>query len=226
MVAATVGHALYTHSVRRGPGALVAAVPMLLAMGVIAVLFMRDLDAKPHEAAPTSLSPPSIGPPRRSSRRPPSLRAVRDALRRADRPISYAGRSLGTVVTIGAMLVGLAAAVAFGHYAHVDFGAVDEHDVSTTAPVALLGAGILAAFPLSGFLVARASGVATLLEPALSAGLAILAALILRGRVSTLRPRPPPPGVLSPWPLLAREHGSGGSPSERRVARPVFAAAT
>jgi RsiW-degrading membrane proteinase PrsW (M82 family) len=182
-VAATVGDALYTHFVYgRGPGALVAAVPMLLAMGLIAVLFMRDLDAKPREApAPTSRSPLSIGPPRRSSRHPPSLRAVRDALRRADRPIMLGWIALGTVVTIGAMLVGLAAAVAFGHYAHVDFGSVDEHDVSTTAPVALLGAGILAAFPLSGFLVARASGVATLLEPALSAGLAILAALVLLG---------------------------------------------
>ena len=41
--------------------------------------------------------------------------------------------------------------------------------------------GILAAFPVSGFLVARASGVPTLLEPALSAGLAIVAALVLLG---------------------------------------------
>ncbi len=88
---------------------------------------------------------------------------------------------VGTLVTIGAMIVGLAASIAFGHYARVDFAAVDEHDVSTTAPVALLGAGILAAFPLSGFIVARASGVATLLEPALSAGLAIVAALVLLG---------------------------------------------
>jgi hypothetical protein len=106
---------------------------------------------------------------------------MREALRRADRPIMLRWIAIGALVTIGAMLVGLAASIAFGHYAHVDFAAVDEHDVATTAPVALLGAGILAAFPLSGFLVARASGVPTLLEPALSAGLAIAASLVLLG---------------------------------------------
>jgi hypothetical protein len=77
--------------------------------------------------------------------------------------------------------VGLGSSIAFGHYAHVDFAAVDEHDVSTTAPVALLGAGLLAAFPVSGFFVARASGLPTLLEPALAAALAILASLVLLG---------------------------------------------
>jgi len=42
-------------------------------------------------------------------------------------------------VTLGAMITGLSASIAFGHYAHVDFAAVNEHDLSTTAPVALLG---------------------------------------------------------------------------------------
>jgi hypothetical protein len=78
-------------------------------------------------------------------------------------------------------MAGLTASIAFGHYAHVDFAAVNEHDVSTTAPVALLGAGLLAAFPVSGFLVARGSGLPTLLEPALSAALAIIATLVLLG---------------------------------------------
>ena len=189
---ATLGHAFYAHFVYgRGPGALVAAVPMLLAMGVVAGLLARDLRTRGDRVSriPGSDPDPLHGgrlsvPPMSaltSSRRPPSLRAVRDALRRADRPIMLGWIGLGTLVTIGAMIVGLGASIAFGHYAHVDFAAVDEHDVSTTAPVALLGAGILAAFPLSGFLVARASGVPTLLEPALSAGLAIVASLVLLG---------------------------------------------
>jgi hypothetical protein len=63
----------------------------------------------------------------------------------------------------------------------VDFAAVDERDVSTTAPAALLGAGLLGAFPLSGYLVAKASALPTLLEPALSAGLALMLSLILLG---------------------------------------------
>ena len=53
--------------------------------------------------------------------------------------------------------------------------------MSTTAPVALLGAGLLAAFPLSGFLVARASAARTLLEPAMATGLAIGLTLVLLG---------------------------------------------
>jgi hypothetical protein len=79
------------------------------------------------------------------------------------------------------MTVGLVCSVAFGHWAHVDFSTVDEHDVSTTAPVALLGSGLLAAFPLSGYLIARASNLPTLLEPALASGLAILLMLVLLG---------------------------------------------
>jgi hypothetical protein len=157
-------------------------------MALVAVLIARDLRARgeafgPPGSDPTFGSRLSISPPSmvKSSNRPPSLRAVREALRRADRPIMFRWIAVGALVTIGAMIVGLAASIAFGHYAHVDFAAVDEHDVSTTAPVALLGAGVLAAFPLSGFLVARASRVPTLLEPALSASLAIVASLVLLG---------------------------------------------
>ncbi len=189
-LAATVGHAFYAHfTYGRGPGALVALVPMLLMMALVATMLARDLHRRGEEAvrAPgfassdgglLSSTPYSVPT---SSTSPPSLRAVREALRKADRPIMVRWIVVGTLVTIGAMIVGLAASIAFGHYARVDFAAVDEHDVSTTAPVALLGAWILAAFPLSGFIVARASGVATLLEPALSAGLAIVAALVLLG---------------------------------------------
>ena len=189
--AATIGHAFYAHFVYgRGPGALVAVAPMLLGMGGIAGLMARDLRVRGDRSSrvPSSSSPDgfggrlsltSIGPA--SSNRPPSLRAVRDALRRADQPIMLRWIAAGALVTIGAMILGLSASIAFGHYAHVDFAAVDEHDVSTTAPVALLGAGLLAAFPLSGFLVARASGLPTLLEPALSAALAITATLVLLG---------------------------------------------
>jgi RsiW-degrading membrane proteinase PrsW (M82 family) len=191
-LAATLGHAFYAHFVYgRGPGAIVVAAPMLLAMGLVAWLVARDLRQRgdrvsripgsdpTFEGGRLSIAPLSALPT--SSNRPPSLRAVREALRRADRPLMLRWIAIGALVTIGAMIAGLAASVAFGHYAHVDFAAVDEHDVSTTAPVALLGAGILAAFPLSGFLVARASGVPTLLEPAISAGLAIVSTLVLLG---------------------------------------------
>ena len=185
---ATLGHAFYAHFVYgRGPGALVAAVPMLMAMVLVGFVLARDLrqrGERPSQIPPSEIggarlsAPPSLA---ESSRRPPSLRAMRDALRRADSPIRLRWIAIGALVTIGTMIAGLASSIAFGHYAHVDFAAVDEHDVSTTAPVALLGAGLLAAFPLSGFLVARASRLPTLLEPTLAAALAIVAALVLLG---------------------------------------------
>jgi RsiW-degrading membrane proteinase PrsW (M82 family) len=187
LLAAMVGHGLYTHlAYGRGTGALVGLVPMLLVMTAVAVLAARDLRARGDRSSriPTSsdaaggrLSALSLSPVSSA----PSLRAMRMALHRGDAPVRVRWILVGTLVTIGAMILGLSASIAFGYYAHVDFAAVDEHDVATTAPVALLGAGLLAAFPLSGALVARASGVPTLLEPALAAGLAIIATLVLLG---------------------------------------------
>lgn len=90
----------------------------------------------------------------------------------------------GSFVTTGAMILGIVGAIVFGHLAHVDFSMVDEHDVSTTAPVALLGSGLLAAFPTSGFLIARASSLPSLLEPAIAAVLAIVLALVMLGMLA------------------------------------------
>src|SRR5205085_1368838 len=106
---------------------------------------------------------------------------MRDALRRSNGPLVIRWVLFGTIVTIGAMVTGVGIAIGFGFAAHVDFSIVDEHDVTTTAPVAILGAGLLGAFPVSGFLIARASNLPTLLEPALATALAILGTLALLG---------------------------------------------
>jgi len=102
-------------------------------------------------------------------------------MRREGQPITFRWILFGALVTVGAMTVGVVLSVLFGHYMHIDFSAVDEHDVTTTGPVALLGSGLLAAFPVSGYLIARASNLPTLLEPALASGLAILLTLVLLG---------------------------------------------
>jgi RsiW-degrading membrane proteinase PrsW (M82 family) len=179
-LAATVAHGLYAHFVYgRGPGALVAVAPLLLMMGGITWIFARDLRVR-SDAPPSSrrlFSRFSLD----AVSKPPSLNAVREALRRADHPIMLRWILLGALVTVGAMLAGVAGSVAFGNWAHIDFGIVDEHDASTVGPVALLGAGVLSAFPISGFLVAKASSLPTLLEPALATALAIVLALILLG---------------------------------------------
>lgn len=181
-IGAVVGHGLYIHFVYgRGPGALLAVLPLLVAMGVAAAFAARDLrqrgDAREPGERLSRVSFTSLD----VFSNPPSFRNVREALRRREEPLKVRWVVYGAVVTLGAMIVGLAGSVAFGNWAHVDFSLVDEHAVSTTAPVALLGAGLLAAFPVSGFLVARASAARTLLEPAMATGLAIVITLALLG---------------------------------------------
>lgn len=180
-LAATVLHALYVHLVYgRGSAALVGALPLLLAILVASVLSARELRIRVDQPSRTSELLDRVSALSVVSS-PPSLRTVREAMRREGQPIALGWIAFGALVTVGAMTAGLALSVAFGHWARVDFSIVDEHDLATTAPVALLGAGVLAAFPVSGYLVARASSLPTLLEPALASAMAIVLTLVLLG---------------------------------------------
>jgi RsiW-degrading membrane proteinase PrsW (M82 family) len=182
---AMLAHGLYVHFVYgRGPGALLGVAPLLLAMGALAWFAGRDLVTRGDRPSRT----PGPYNENRLSRAsatylpaPPSFDAVRQALRRSDEPIKVRWILFGAFVTLGAMITGVAGGVLLGHLAHIDFSVVDEHDVTTIGPVALLGAGLLAAFPLSGYLVARGSGAHTLLEPALAAALALVVTWIALG---------------------------------------------
>jgi RsiW-degrading membrane proteinase PrsW (M82 family) len=179
---ATIAHGLYAHLVYgRGPGALIGTLPLLLAMGVVAFFAGRDLRQRGERTSRSSLYGTMERPSFVYLSAPPSLQTVREALRRADQPIMIRWIVFGAMVTIGVMIAGLGVSIAFGAWARVDFSVVDEHDVTTTAPVALLGSGLLAAFPVSGYLIARASNLPTLLEPALATGLAIALTLVVLG---------------------------------------------
>lgn len=179
-IVATAAHGLYIHLVYgRGPGALVGTVPLLLAMAVVTFFAVRDLVARADRSSRTSMLLERVSALYTSG--PPSLETVKQAMRREGRPLTLRWVFFGALVTLGTMTAGLALSVAFGHWAHVDFSIVDEHDVTTTAPVALLGSGILGAFPIAGYLIAKASNLPSLLEPALASGLAIVATLALLG---------------------------------------------
>jgi len=166
----------YDHIVfHRGKAALLAVLPVLLCMAGISVLAARDLSR--HGAM-------SSGPrSRRLSIAPPSLNAMREALLRTERPVMLTWIAFGALVTTGVMTAMLAGAVAAGHRFGVDFAAVDRGDTSLAgaAPLMLLGGAALLAFPVAGFLVARASSTRTVLEPAMSAALAIAGSLVLLG---------------------------------------------
>jgi RsiW-degrading membrane proteinase PrsW (M82 family) len=177
-VAAVLAHGLYAHFVYgRGPGAVLAVTPLLAAMGVLAWILGRDLFTRASEPSP----PSSRGGRLSRMSQPPSLATVRAALSVGDEPIRVGWILFGALVIFGAMIVGLAAGVVAAHALHVDLATIDEHDVGGASPVLLLGVGLLASFPTAGWLVARAAGVRTLLEPALATVLALLLTLVTLG---------------------------------------------
>jgi RsiW-degrading membrane proteinase PrsW (M82 family) len=176
-LAAALFNGVYDHIVlTQPPAALVAAIPILATIGVLATLGARDL-LKRGELAK--------GQRRRvlPSLAPPSLKTMREALRRAERPIVLTWILFGALVTVGVMIAALAGAVALGHRMGLDFAAVDRHDGggAATAPLVLLGSAALGSFPIAGWLVAKASRAQSVMEVAISAILAILGTLILLG---------------------------------------------
>ena len=165
-LAATLLHGLYAHIVwARGPGFLVTVIPLFLFMGVGAWVALRDL------------GPDSRMPQHSAFADPPSLQALREALRPVDHRLGVRWIVVGAFATLGLMIALLGLAVLLGHRMGVDFSLADESDVRSTGPLVLLGAAVLLAFPIAGYLVAKASAAHSVLEPALAAGLA-LAALV------------------------------------------------
>lgn len=165
-------HALYDHIVfGRGVGVLVLALPMLAMMGLVAWVALRDV--APRSSRGRSLLSSARIP------EPPSLNAVRHALRKTERPLMLHWIALGALVTLGVVVVLLVVAVYLGHRIGVDFALADEGDVRSSGPLVLLGTATLAGFPTAGYLVAKASAAQSVLEPAMGAGLAIAAAVAL-----------------------------------------------
>jgi hypothetical protein len=164
-------HAFYDHIVfGRGPGLLVVALPMLVAMGLVTWSALRDLSPS-ASGAPSSL--PLHLP------EPPSLRVVRRALQRTDQPIALRWIVVGALVNIGAVIMCVAVTVLLARRFGIDLTVADEADMRSSGPLVLVGTAVLAAFPVAGFLVARASSAHTVLEPAFAAVLAIAGAVAL-----------------------------------------------
>ncbi|MEO5728542.1 MAG: PrsW family glutamic-type intramembrane protease [Byssovorax sp.] len=171
-------NSIYDHLVfDRGPTALLGALPILVVMVAVSAVVAREL-----------LKPPQ-GP--RSLRRrflpaiaPPSMRAVREALSRSERPVMLRWIVIGALVTTGVTTVAFAIAVILGHRFGIDFTAVDRGEsagMASLVPLMLLAVAALLAFPFAGYLVARASSTRSVLEPAIAAGLAIAGSLVLLG---------------------------------------------
>jgi len=177
---AIAAHGFYIHLVYgRATGALVGVPPLLITMGIVTVFAARDLWRRtemPSSSRAGNLLSRASSP----GSMPHSLTDVRDAMRTQGR-IRLRWVAIGALVTVGALVVFFSGAVAFGHWMQVDFSVVDERDVRTTAPVAILVGGILLAFPVSGYVIVRASALPSLVEPALASALAVALVLVLLG---------------------------------------------
>jgi len=165
-LSATLLHGSYDHIVwGRGPGLLVAVIPLFVFMAGGAWLALRD--ALPEAPRDRDSNLPE----------PPSLRRIREALQPVDHQLMLRWVVVGAFVTLGLMIALVALAVVLGHRLGVDFSLADESDVRSSGPLILLGAAGLLAFPVAGYLVAKASAAHSVLEPALAASCA-LAALV------------------------------------------------
>jgi len=175
-LAATELRGLYDHLVfGRGLAALLGSMPLFAGMVVLAYIALREI--APHTVP--AWEDPHL--PFLPSMPPPSLRKMREALTRAERPVALHWIVLGAVVTVGVIVSGVVLAVFIGLRAGVDFSLVDEGAITAAQPLALIGAGVLLAFPVAGYLVARASRADSVLEAALATGLAIFGILVMLG---------------------------------------------
>jgi hypothetical protein len=168
-------HGLYIHIVwGRGPGFLVAVVPLLGFMTLGAASALREVNPDRRTLAKLHLP------------EPPRLSLVTEALNPRDQPLMLRWVVLGAFVNVGLMFVLTVAAVALGHRLGVDFSAADESDMTSAGPLALLGAALLASFPIAGYLVARASSSSGVLEPALAAAVALASIVAILALVAPL----------------------------------------
>jgi hypothetical protein len=86
---------------------------------------------------------------------------------------------VGALVNVGAVIMCIAVTVLLARRFGIDLTVADEADMRSSGPLVLVGTAVLAAFPVAGFLVARASSAHTVLEPAFAAVLAIAGAVAL-----------------------------------------------
>lgn len=168
-------HGLYQHIVwGRGPGFLVAVVPLLAFMVIGAASVLREVNPGSQTLAKLHLP------------EPPRLSLVTEALNPRDQPLMLRWVVLGAFVNVGLMFTLTVGAVALGHRLGVDFSAADESDMTSAGPLALLGSALLASFPLAGYLVARASSSRGVLEPALAAAVALASIVAILALVAPL----------------------------------------
>lgn len=150
----------------RGTGWSIGALPLLLVMGAMSVWLLRQIEG-PRKSLivprPIGLILPEAV----------SIDGVRAVFQHRHRPALLHWIVGGALVTFGGVLATFALSIVVAHWVGVDLSRADESGVGAMVPITLMGTFVLAAFPLSGYLVARASAADSIFEPAMGAALAI-----------------------------------------------------
>ncbi len=155
---ATLFHGLFDHIVLvRGEGAMAVLLPVVGSMIALSVWGVRSVGALPR-ALQWVL---------------PAQARIEGAFHRPIDGVKWRWIVVGALVTTGVALTALVLAVIVGHRIGIDFAAADEGDVRANGPLVLLGASVASAFPVAGYLVAKASGTRSLMEPAFGAALSL-----------------------------------------------------
>jgi len=180
-VAAMFGGGVAHHvSFVRGPTALLSTLPIIAAAAVGAFFAARDLLDRGLPKAKVSARKPR---PASTPAPKQGLRALRAAIRGSERPLSFFWIALGALVTTGVITSMLIGAVLLGRRLGVEFSAVDRDASQATAipPLLLLAGATLFAFLIAGWVVSRASAARSVVEPAISALVAIGGTIVLLG---------------------------------------------
>lgn len=160
-------HGLFDHILwGRGPGYLTATLPIVGFMLLASVLVLRRRAPEVSELSYLSKAP--------------TLTDVREVFGQKDHPVALRWVAAGVFVTLGLVLCLLLGGVLVGRQLGVDFALADEADMRSAVPLVLLGSCVLLAFPLAGYLIARASRSGlTVLEPALATLAAVVVLIVI-----------------------------------------------
>ena len=179
-------------SLARGPGFVVVALPLLLVLLIAAISVLRngaksqteaevqgyaDVCEEPHVlgilSAEKRHSRVSILPER------PTIHQIRVAWQHQHRPALLHWIAAGTLICLGTLFVAVALAVVTSHWLAVDLSRIEDSEFSATGPQLFMGTFVIAAFPISGYLVALASAADSVFEPGMAALVAIVIVVLL-----------------------------------------------
>jgi len=184
-------------SLARGPGFVVVALPLLLVLLIAAISVLRngvksqpeaevqgyaDVSEEPHvhtSQAEKRHSRVSILPER------PTIHQIRVAWKHQHRPALLHWIAAGALICLGTLFVALALAVVTSHWLAVDLSRIEDSEFSATGPQLFMGTFVIAAFPISGYLVALASAADSVFEPGMAA---LVAITIVVGLLSVAAP--------------------------------------